>query len=204
MQARTNINWRNSDELKLVVALAWYIKNKLNINGKRDLFQRTQEELPKISATILGVELKWDHIEQLVKRQADHFEITENILLQRADKAERYSEAAFFKSVVEDYFQGKPIVPSPNIKLADRRSFSDEEIIIAKETHGDCCYWCKAPFHDDNKPVGDHYIPYSRGGPTIQANCFPSCVKCNLEKGNMMPDTFRLKISKLGRQGRDL
>lgn len=93
--------------------------------------------------------------------------------------------------------------------LDSRRDFTDVEVFAALDTWGMNCYWCNAIFDETiglTKVVGDHYIPHSLGGPTIIANCVPSCIKCNLAKGDKMPDVYSIQVlnERNTGQGRDL
>lgn len=42
----------------------------------------------------------------------------------------------------------------------------------------------------------DHVIPCSRGGKTNFENCVTSCVKCNLTKGNKLPEEVGMRLKR--------
>lgn len=55
------------------------------------------------------------------------------------------------------------------------------------------CYYCgcnlKPSWHSD------HFKPYSRGGETVMENMRPSCIPCNLKKGNKMIEPVQNRTS---------
>lgn len=46
-----------------------------------------------------------------------------------------------------------------------------------------CAYCLTAPYEQL-----DHFIPISKGGPTLPNNCVPACERCNTKKGRRHPD----------------
>lgn len=82
-----------------------------------------------------------------------------------------------------------------------RRTFTQREAQQILERHGPTCYWCRAPLVT---VVIDHYVPFKRGGRTTVENGVPSCVRCNQDKHDMMPDEYRAKIEARNARGRDL
>lgn len=79
------------------------------------------------------------------------------------------------------------------------RKFNPGQMKAIILQHGLTCYWCHAPL---KSVVIDHYVPYSRGGPTEIFNGVPSCVRCNEEKDAMMPDKYRHLIDNRNAKGR--
>lgn len=197
---RCNINWRAIEALQLLVAVAWFFFKERNVHNKMELWGRVKEHLPDISLSLLGREgaVTLDGLVEYVKNTQDDLEITPHKLLQRADKAERYDEAKFFKSTVTDYYDGK----QERVLRDPVRFFTDDQLRIAIDIHGKHCTFCEAPFNELAWPVADHYMPYSKGGPTNQNNCYPACVRCNQEKGDMLPHVFQRMLDKRNLNGR--
>ncbi len=55
-----------------------------------------------------------------------------------------------------------------------------------------CCY-CGHKFPATNLNL-DHIIPRSRGGKTSWLNIVTACTKCNLRKGNRLPNEAKMKL----------
>jgi len=106
----TNLNWNASEELKILKMLAWVVKTHEHA-GEAKLWARVEELCPEIFEIVMGegVSLK-DICDQTLEEQG--LQITPNKLLQRADKAELYTEFNQFKeAVVEAYHrEATPIV----------------------------------------------------------------------------------------------
>lgn len=51
--------------------------------------------------------------------------------------------------------------------------------IAARWLHQDTCYYCKKNLRE----TYDHAIPLSRGGSNFAANIYPTCRRCNSQKG---------------------
>ncbi|MCP4900924.1 MAG: HNH endonuclease [bacterium] len=81
------------------------------------------------------------------------------------------------------------------------RSFTVYQARKIVEEHGAVCYWCKAPLQT---VVIDHFVPFIRDGKTTIENGVPSCVRCNQDKGDMMPDDYLEKIVQRNATGRSL
>jgi 5-methylcytosine-specific restriction endonuclease McrA len=77
------------------------------------------------------------------------------------------------------------------ISKSDGDLTSEQLLTIEKSAKN--CYWCGI---DLNKRILhlDHYIPLSKGGKHTESNIVPSCAKCNMAKGSMMPDDFKRKL----------
>ena len=56
---------------------------------------------------------------------------------------------------------------------------------------GKRCFYCDVPLSD--KWHIEHIVPISRGGHHSAANVVPSCAKCNLSKGDLLPNQFITK-----------
>ena len=42
----------------------------------------------------------------------------------------------------------------------------------------------------------DHIVPRSRGGDTSWTNVVAACLRCNLKKGNRLPDEVGMRLSR--------
>lgn len=197
---RTNINWEATDELKLCVALAWYFFQCAKVRNKTELWSKVEEHLPDVSEAILTEGWTLDEIVKQVASTQDGLEVTQHKLLQRADKAERYSESDYFKAAIIDFLE----VAGRRFGRDPIRSFTDQQLKNAIDIFGDQCIYCKIQFSDVVKPVADHYIPWSAGGRTDLVNCRPACVRCNEAKSNQQPHEFQEHILGVLGRGRDL
>ena len=52
------------------------------------------------------------------------------------------------------------------------------------------CQYCQKPF-PANELTFDHLVPRSRGGRTAWTNILTACTRCNLRKGNRLPQRVR-------------
>ncbi len=68
--------------------------------------------------------------------------------------------------------------------------FSLDQWLLKIEFHGYCCYLCGKSLQGKKFHL-EHRIPLSRGGTNFLANVAPSCVRCNLSKGNKTEFEFR-------------
>ena len=68
-------------------------------------------------------------------------------------------------------------------KYLSLRTFSESQKLMAYEMQHGICNHCGHHF-EYNEMEGDHIIPWSLGGKTVQGNCQMLCKKCNREKGN--------------------
>lgn len=66
-------------------------------------------------------------------------------------------------------------------RLLSIREFSNREKEIAYNRQNGICPICKEQFNIDEME-GDHIIPWSKGGHTIQENCQMLCKECNRKK----------------------
>lgn len=60
--------------------------------------------------------------------------------------------------------------------------------LVLEKTGGKCVH-CKTPLNGVWEI--DHLIPRSKGGPNVFSNLFPSCVPCNQDKSDSMPDDWK-------------
>lgn len=63
------------------------------------------------------------------------------------------------------------------------RAFTDTQKRTAYEKQNGICPICKKHFEYKDME-GDHIIPWSKGGKTVQENCQMVCSKCNVNKSN--------------------
>ena len=68
-------------------------------------------------------------------------------------------------------------------RLLNLRQFDERQKRIAYEKQNGLCNKCKKHFEIDEME-GDHIIPWSEGGETIQENCQMLCKSCNRHKSN--------------------
>ena len=68
-------------------------------------------------------------------------------------------------------------------RLLNLRQFDERQKRIAYEKQNGICNKCKKHFEIDEME-GDHIIPWSEGGETIQENCQMLCKSCNRHKSN--------------------
>ena len=163
--------------------------------------------LPDVSE-LLGYRYTLQDVKDEVIRQGVSWEKTKTSgsfaykLSQRVHSGNHYDNWVgddFYKKIDAAYLE---ITHQPVSKPLQQRNFSNAELKLAIEIHGNCCYWCKNHFNDICLPVADHYIPISRGGLTVVWNCVPACYPCNEAKGDRMPDDFRLLINQRLSNGR--
>ncbi len=69
-----------------------------------------------------------------------------------------------------------------DVVLDPRRMFSRREVWRAWELQGEVCKLCRRSIPFDLMH-GDHIVPWSLGGRTVQANLQALCGSCNLRKG---------------------
>ena len=69
------------------------------------------------------------------------------------------------------------------LKYLSLRTFNDKQKQIAFENQKGKCPKCEKKFKIEEME-GDHIIPWSKGGKTIQSNCQMLCKKCNGQKSN--------------------
>lgn len=62
------------------------------------------------------------------------------------------------------------------------RAFDDAQKQRAHESQEGRCNGCGEPF-DISEMHGDHIVPWSKGGRTVDDNCQMLCRKCNWSKG---------------------
>lgn len=74
-------------------------------------------------------------------------------------------------------------VLSRELKYLSIRKFTDTQKRIAYEKQNGVCPVCKKHFEYKDME-GDHIIPWSKGGKTLQENCQMLCSKCNITKSN--------------------
>lgn len=63
------------------------------------------------------------------------------------------------------------------------RKFTDSQKRAAYERQNGVCLMCKKPFPFE-KMQGDHIVPWSKGGKTVDENCQMLCPDCNNHKGD--------------------
>ena len=83
-----------------------------------------------------------------------------------------------------------------------RNMFEEAMFELTYLLYGHVCHYCGKPITDisysKEKRKGilknslDHLIPREFGGPSITNNLRPCCSGCNMKKGNMFPDEFRV------------
>lgn len=196
-----NINWDATIELKLAKMLAYGIF-EAGTRNENQLWERFVELLPEVSTKVLGK--NGFTMECLIHqvRTEQGLEITRNKLLQRADKAGRYNEFNPMKEAVLAAMRSDP--PPNEFNRDSKRDFDNETFLASLKIHGGACVYCHKPFTGPNKPVADHYIPWSKGGRTELSNCVPACTDCNSQKSNRYPHEFMLALvarnEKMGRK----
>ena len=83
-----------------------------------------------------------------------------------------------------DRFLKQSLVTLPPVPVLDRRrKFSREEVWRAWQRQGCVCKLCSRAIPFD-LVVGDHIVPWIRGGPTMLENLQALCGSCNLRKGS--------------------
>lgn len=70
-----------------------------------------------------------------------------------------------------------------NLRFLNIRSFTDTQKRTAYEKQNGICPICGKHF-EYGSMEGDHIIPWSKGGKTLQENCQMLCSNCNLHKTN--------------------
>lgn len=55
------------------------------------------------------------------------------------------------------------------------------------------CYYCQTPLLFGTSTI-DHLIPRSKGGGERRENMVLSCMECNRDKADLMPDEFAKKV----------
>jgi 5-methylcytosine-specific restriction endonuclease McrA len=61
------------------------------------------------------------------------------------------------------------------------------------------CQYCHKE-HPSSQLTYDHVLPRSRGGQTSWTNVVTACIRCNLKKGNKLPNQANLKLLKEPRE----
>lgn len=74
-----------------------------------------------------------------------------------------------------------PYVLTGDLRCLNIRAFTDTQKRIAYEKQNGICPICKEHFEYQDME-GDHIIPWSKGGKTLQENCQMLCSQCNLKK----------------------
>lgn len=69
---------------------------------------------------------------------------------------------------------------------------------LRKKQH-DKCYWCHEPLGDD--VTLEHLVPLSKNGEDSIENAAAAHSKCNSEKGDMMPETYRRHLKRKNGMG---
>lgn len=70
----------------------------------------------------------------------------------------------------------------------------------AARKQGNKCYWCQAPFTEENKPTTEHIIPLSEGGIDDKRNIAAACAKCNNERDRIVYPKIFKKFKKVKTQ----
>ena len=72
----------------------------------------------------------------------------------------------------------------------DRVAFNKKNIL---RRDGYTCQYCS---RRGERLTVDHIVPRSRGGETSWTNVVAACLRCNLKKGNRLPDEVGMRLSR--------
>lgn len=56
------------------------------------------------------------------------------------------------------------------------------------------CFYCRAPFTDEQRPTFDHYIPYRLWRTGSHRNLVLACAPCNTAKADALPWTVAVLL----------
>lgn len=86
----------------------------------------------------------------------------------------------------------REISSSASARRRARKRDSDAECFSRREIwdrDGNICLYCEGELTYDSWHM-DHFVPLSRGGLHRASNCVVSCIPCNSQKHNSMPEEF--------------
>ncbi len=129
--------------------------------------------------------LKWDQILE-VERIYDRISAEEYLGHSLTDKEFEEFESTYFdrNNKSQDELNG---VNCPKLKKNILKT------LVWDKTNG-ICYYCKTKLHPFRNYQIDHFIPKSKGGSEDLENLFPSCISCNMHKGNRPVEYLEKKL----------
>lgn len=198
---RRYIYW-NTNELACLKMLSYILrKYEAECRNKYMLWRRVEELCPKILLVALGRATTFKEVRSATLAQTG-LQITPDRLYQRSDKTGRYEEFNAYLTAIEAAYFSIVGGGIPSKSDTSRRTFTDAQVKSALERQNGRCYFRGCDCSDG--VVGDHLIPFSQNGLTVDWNCVASCVRCNEEKGSMSSFEFGKLIGWQNGRGRQL